>query len=183
MIDDKIYINYTSVNRTNPKSIKKKFEVIKLIDKHGGLKGNVLDIGERNYFTEDLEKRYNIHIDSTKGDLDIQLNCPKKKYDFVIYSDVIEHQFNPLFTILGIKKIIKNDGMLILSTPLKPKWITSAKCHFHEFDRKTYNDILYRSDLKEIESSHFYYHVSIKGLRPFVGSFFKRQIVSILKFI
>lgn len=156
-------------------------ETFKLIDSVGGLSGDVLDIGNRNYLTELLEERYRIGIDSTSGDLDLEFNCPKKQYDFVHYNNVIEHQFNPLFTLLEIKKVLKPSGLLILGCPLKPKWITTASCHFHEFDKKAYKEIIDRAELIEIESIYFSYVISLRGIRSIMASFKKRSIVSLLK--
>ena len=164
----------------NKKAIVNQNKTIELIDKIGGIYGDVLDIGSRNYFTEILEKRYCIEIDSTSGDLDVEFNCPKNKYDFVHYNNVIEHQFNPLFTLLEIKNILKKDGYLILGCPLKPKWITTASCHFHEFDNKAYNEIINRSDFKELVKIKFYYEFNVLGIRQFLSSFKTRQMVCIL---
>lgn len=167
--------------KQNKKAILNREKTIELIDKIGGLKGNVLDIGSRNLFTEILCQRYNIEINSTFGDLDIEFNCPMKKYDFVHYNNVIEHQFNPLFTLLKIKEVLKNDGYLILGCPLKPKWITTATCHFHEFDEKAYKEIINRAEFKEINRVKFCYQISLIGIRPFLSSFQTRQMVSVLK--
>lgn len=175
--DDQITI---SNQKSNQIAILNQQKTIEIIDKVGGLKGNVLDIGNRNYFTEILESKYNLKIDSTNGDLDIEFNCPNKKYDFVHYNNVIEHQFNPLFTLLKIRDILKDDGYLILGCPLKPKWIATNNCHFHEFDKKAYNEIISRSDYKEVTKISFCYIFSIKGIRPFMASFQKRQIISLL---
>lgn len=175
--DDATIIN----QKTNKKAILNRNKTIELIDKIGGLKGNVLDIGSRNYFTEVLENKYNIAIESTLGDLDLEFICPIKQYDYVHYNNVIEHQFNPLFTLLQIKKVLKKDGYLILGCPLKPKWITTSKSHFHEFDEKAYNEIINRADLQEIFNTKFCYRLSIKGIRPFLASFKSTQIVSILQ--
>jgi len=156
-------------------------KTIEIIMSIGGLKGDVLDIGSRNILTEILESTYGIEIDSTLGDLDLIFNSPKKKYDFIHYNNVIEHQFNPLFTLLEIKKYLKPDGYLILGTPLKPTWITFNKCHFHEFDRYRYDKLLKRSGFMTINEIHYYKQISIKGIRAFFGSFHNRKIVSVLK--
>lgn len=165
----------------NKKAEINRLKTIDLIDGIGGLRGNVLDIGSRNFFTEILEKKYNVEIDSTDCDLDECLVSPKTNYDFVHYNNVIEHQFNPLFTLLEIKKILNSDGILILGCPLKPKWITSAKCHFHEFDEYAYQELIKRAGFKEVKRIHFYKQFSINGIRGLFGNFFNRQVVVILK--
>lgn len=165
----------------NKKAIRNQEETIKLIDSIGGLHGNVLDIGNRNYLTELLEKRYNVEIQSTSGDLDKRLYCPEMEYDFIHYNNVIEHQFNPLLTLLEIREGLTDGGIIILGTPLKPKWITTALCHFHEFDEVAYKLLMDRAGLIEVKRVHFWREWSIKGVRPFLGSFYYRQLLVIFK--
>ena len=176
--EDKITYD-TQINY--PKSRANQAKTIELINSIGGLHGAVLDIGGRNVFTEILEKQYNINIDSTSGDLDLELNTPRPSYDFVHYNNVIEHQFNPLFTLLEIKKILKPAGILILGTPLKPNWITWAICHYHEFDDYRLKKLITRAGYEIIKSVHFYYQISFKGIRPIIGSFYKRLFLALLK--
>ncbi|MDH3382245.1 MAG: class I SAM-dependent methyltransferase [Flavobacteriaceae bacterium] len=176
-LDDNITIHN---QQTNKKAITNRFKTIDLINAIGGLHGNVLDIGTRNVLTVDLEMVYNIKIDSTHGDLDEVFNCPHKNYDFVHYGNVIEHQFNPLFTLQKIRTVLQKDGILILATPLKPKWITTAKCHFHEFDEYSYSKLIKRAGFKEVKRLHYYREFSLKGIRQFLGSFYKRQVISVL---
>jgi SAM-dependent methyltransferase len=165
----------------NKKALENMIKTCQLIDDIGGIRGDVLDIGDRNYFTYILEEKYNVKIDSTQGDLDEEFTCPKEKYDFIHYNNVIEHQFNPLFTLLEIKKHLKPLGLVIFGTPLKPKFITDATCHFNEFNLYQYEKIIARAGLKEVKRMHYYYQVNIKGIRLLIGSFYKRQVLSILK--
>lgn len=166
----------------NPKAIRNREETVSLLIRNNiSLRGKVLDIGERNLFTEQLESLYSIRIYNTHGDLDVEFNCPYFKYDFVHYNNVIEHQFNPLFTLLEIKKALKPEGILILGTPIKPEWITSAKCHFHEFDEYRFNKLIERSGFKVIDKVHFWQDISLKGIRAIAGSFYTKQAVYLLK--
>ena len=41
----------------------------------------------------------------------------KKKFDYVIFSHVIEHLKNPMFTLKKLKGILKKNGTLLLETP------------------------------------------------------------------
>lgn len=174
-------VTFKSQNE-NPVAKENRERTMKLIDDiFGCLRGDVLDVGSRNVFTKILEDRYKIQIDSTEGDLDEVFNCPKQKYDFIHYNNVIEHQFNPLFTLLEIKKRLKKDGILILGTPVKPKWITSATCHFHEFDERAFYHLIARAGFKELVSDRFYHHICLIGIRLLLGSFYKKQYVGILK--
>jgi SAM-dependent methyltransferase len=176
------YIN----QRTNPKAIRNQQETIKLINTCGGLFGNVLDIGERNLFTEILENLYEVKIFSTYGDLDLHL-CIKDRsqvngmFRFVHYNNVIEHQFNPLFTLLKIKQVLKPGGILILGTPIKPNWITPAKCHFHELDQYRFDKLIERAGFKVVDYVKFWYEIRPWSIRGFFGMFYTRQAVYILK--
>ncbi len=158
--------------RTNPKAIRNREETVNLLIKHSiYLHGKVLDIGERNYFTEQLESFYGIKIFNTWGDLDKSLNCPAFTFDFVHYNNVIEHQFNPLFTLLEIKKVLKPDGILILGCPIKPNWITFSKCHFHEFDQYRFDKLITRAGFKVIDYVKFWHEIRFLGIRPFLDRF------------
>lgn len=167
--------------KNNKKAIANHNKTIELIDIIGGLSGNVLDIGKRNLLTEKLENKFNISIDSTNGDLDIKFECPNKKYNFIHYNNVIEHQFNPLFTLLEIKKRLKKNGILILGTPIKPRWITDAKRHFNEFNKYKFDLLILRGGFKIVKQIMHWKQLGWTGIRPLLGSFYKRQGIFILK--
>lgn len=177
-------IEFTYKNElVNPKAIRNRIETLKLVNKYTRLSGDVLDIGERNYFTEWLEAQYSLYgkIDSTEGDLDECFVSPKSQYDFVHYNNVIEHQFNPLYTLLCIKKVLKPKGILILGTPVKPNWITFSKCHFHEFDNYRINKLFTRAGFEIIDEVHFWRDIRMDGIRGILGSFYYKQAVYLLK--
>jgi 2-polyprenyl-3-methyl-5-hydroxy-6-metoxy-1,4-benzoquinol methylase len=88
-----------------------------------GLKGDVLDVAERNPFTETLEKKYIIQIDNTKGDLDRAFSAPKKQYDFIICSHVIEHIFHPMHLLIGLQNYLKSNGKIIIAYPQRPQFL------------------------------------------------------------
>ncbi len=167
--------------RIHPKAIRNRNETINLLEKHEGLSGNVLDIGERNYFTEVLEKFYKIPIHSTIGDLDIEFIHPGLRYDFVHYNNVIEHQFNPLFTLLKIHEVLKDDGILILGTPVKPTWITFSSCHFHEFDQYRFDKLINRAGFEVVDCLRYWHDLKIFGIRGLLGSFYPKQSIYLLK--
>lgn len=178
---DALYAN----ERTNPKAIRNRMETMKLIDKHGGLSGNVLDIGERNLFTEILESRYNIPIYNTYGDLDTGMRVRDEAYgtrlyDWVHYNNVIEHQFSPLFTLLKIKYRMNPWGKLILGCPIKPTWITFSRCHFHEFDQYRFDKLIARAGFTVVDKIHFWHELNGIGVRNLLGSLYTKQAVYIL---
>ena len=142
------------------------------------LQGNVLDIGERNPLTERMEEAFGIMIDSTAGDLDVWLFYPKKKYDIIIFSHVIEHLFNPLLCLENIKKVMKPDALLFIATPIHPHFLTPRTGHFHEMDEYRFRKLIQRAGLKIIrwEKTYFHRHIhwtSFTGIRPFLRMFYK----------
>ncbi|GAH04385.1 unnamed protein product, partial [marine sediment metagenome] len=141
-------IEYTIQESNRPSFIYKHEKLMDLIAKHGFSRlyfDNVLDIGERNPFTERLEVEFSINIDSTSGDLDKEFICSKKQYDLVIFSHVIEHLFNPLFCLENIKKVLKPDGIMIIACPIKPHFLTWGKGHFHEMDDYRFRKLIRRA--------------------------------------
>jgi SAM-dependent methyltransferase len=176
-------INALYENQMNhPKARRNQVETIRLIDENCIFKGNILDIGERNLFTEILENTYGVTIESTYGDLDVEFKTLEDHlYDFIHYNNVIEHQFNPLFTLLKIKERLKPDGILVLGCPIKPSWITFSKCHFHEFDQYRFDKLIARAGFKVVDYVKFWRQVRFNGLRPFLGSFHRCQGIYLLK--
>ena len=65
-------------------------EIISSVIKHYK-GGNVLDVGEPNLLSSELEEKLDIKIDHTEGDLDFNFYSPKLNYDLIIFSHVIEH--------------------------------------------------------------------------------------------
>ena len=144
----------------------------------------VLDIGERNRLTEKLEKAYSLKIDNTEGDLDERFNCPKRRYDLVIFSHVIEHLFNPLFCLDNIKFIMRSDALLVICTPIKPHFLPWGKGHFHEMDEYRFKKLIARAGLKIIQWERFRNGplLSDLGIRPILRKvLFKEQSFCICK--
>lgn len=142
--------------------------------------GEVLDIGERNYFTKIIEDHFDIMIDSTNGDLDEILVCPKKQYDTVICSHVLEHLFNPLLCLENIKKVMKPGAKIVIAIPIKPHFITWGKGHFHEMDEYRSRKLIDRAGftIERLEKFTTYHWHSLKcytGIMPFIRLFFKEQ--------
>jgi len=52
-----------------------------------------------------------------KADLNKDFNFTKKKFDTIIASEIIEHMDNPLHFLIECKKLLKNKGVIILTTP------------------------------------------------------------------
>lgn len=118
----------------------------------GKVTGKVLDIAERNPLTVRLEGRNGVNIDSTTGDLDTAEWINKigegiSGYDTIICSHVIEHLFNPLLMLQYCYYLLRDGGKMYIIAPVKPYWITPAKCHFHEMDHQRMQQLITRAGL------------------------------------
>ena len=165
---------------------KKIIEVIEEIDISSAM--SILDIGERNRLTERIEKHFNIsEIVNTCYDLDEPENwwaCPN--YDLIIFSHVIEHLFNPLLCLEGIKRMMKPDAIMIIATPIKPHFIRWGKGHFHEMDDYRFKKLMDRAGLEilkwhKFSTYNWWNRKCYTGIRPFIRMFFKEQSVVIVK--
>lgn len=135
----------------------------------------ILDIGGRSPSTEYLEQCFGIKIYNTKGDLDTNdIQCDINEADVVIYSHTIEHQFNPLHTLLWIKERMKKDAKLYILLPSRGKLLW-ASSHYHEIDHYRMQMLLERAGLKIIdytrikENRGFWNY--FKGIRMFLRLF------------
>jgi hypothetical protein len=138
-------------------------QFINYIKTSGIIPGKVLDVGDRNPLTRRLEHEFDIHIDSTLGDLDREFYCAKCQYDTIIFNHIIEHLFNPLFCLDNIRKRMHDESILIIGTPIKPGFITTRSGHFHEMDEYRFKKLIARAKLK------------IVHWRPFLSMFYRRH--------
>ena len=144
----------------------------------------VLDVGRRSPMTEALEKEFGIEIDNTTGDLDVGFTTPKKEYDAIIYSHTIEHQFNPLFTLLELRKLMNPQSWMYIFLPRRGKLLWT-KYHYHEIDEYRMGLLLERAGFKIV---HYEKHkvkrplVSyLMGIRPLLRLFFEYNAAYIVK--
>jgi len=144
----------------------------------------ILDVGARNPLTEALELEHKVSIDNTSGDLDIDFNIPGKDYDVIIYSHTIEHQFNPLYTLLELKKILNDNGVLYVLMPERGKLLWT-KGHYHEIDDYRFNLLIERSGFEIIkktrEKAWRHWTEYIKGIRPFYRLIREHDVIYALK--
>ena len=129
-MDNKKFYNESSMENG---FFERKFEILKnLVDKGS----NVLDLGcydgrVANFLTEEMDcivdgadvSDININKDNKIINKYIfDLNEEKwpiedKKYDYIIFTDVIEHIFDVDQFMLNVRKILKDDGFIVFSTP------------------------------------------------------------------
>jgi len=101
------------------------------------IKEPVLDIGEDNPFKKILEVKFNLKIESTDASIDFDRDKIIGKYGTIFCFEVLEHLYNPLFHLDCLKKALKKDGAIYLSTPrngcTKLRWYYR---HFNEIPDK-----------------------------------------------
>ena len=118
------------------------------------LNGVALDVGTRSYFTKYLEMSYpQLTIINTDKDIDFDVdNMPYHDQELptIMCFEVLEHLFNPLHFLLECLRILRDNGMMIMTTPsgLYPKWMQSNHVHFHEIDLKRLLILIDRAGFK-----------------------------------
>lgn len=142
-----------------------------------GLSGSIIDIGQRSPLTEAIEKEMNTGaIATTSGDLDIMPFNHRVTFDYIIYSHTIEHQFNPLHTLLELRKVMHDQTRMFIILPQRGKLLWD-KGHFHEIDdyrmrlllKRAGYEILSYERIKARRTWWFYF----TGLRPLLRLFFE----------
>ena len=72
------------------------------------------------------------------------LNFPDRYFDLVCSFETLEHLNEPLKFLAQIKRVLKEDGILIISTPNVKRTVSNPDNPYHkmEFSRKDFNNIL-----------------------------------------
>ena len=85
-----------------------------ICDLGSGKKGTTQNIKYKKRITIDIDKTNNPHIihDLTKG-----IPLSDKSVDIIVAGEILEHIYNSKKFINEIKRILKNDGYIILSCP------------------------------------------------------------------
>ena len=139
---------------------------------------SALEIGDRSPLTESLESFYKCNFDSTYIDLDT--GHLSGKYDLIMAFEIIEHLFNPLHLLLEVRKILNEDGILYLSTPLGKPYFLWSNDHFHEIGFTRLKSLLDRAGFRiicmekiRIQPLAFYF----TGIRPMLRFIFEKHIL------
>ena len=139
----------------------------------------VLDIGKRNLLTEKIEKEFYVKVDNTEGDLDYEIIAPKKKYKVIICSHVIEHLMNPLLFLENAKKLLADNGRMIIAYPIR--FIKYEK-HFHEIPEKDMRIMLDKAGFEVVRwETYKTDHSFPLGIRPILRILFDKNFVLVVK--
>jgi len=140
--------------------------------------GRTLDVGDRNPLTVRLEEKFGVSIESTTGDLDsIDLDG---MFNTIFCFEVIEHLMNPLRLLQGLRRILRPNGSLFLSTPKhKPHFLWDVH-HFTELDRQRLQSLVDRAAFSisrnaEFRTMPFWWYFT--GVRPLVRMFFNKIFI------
>lgn len=79
-----------------------------------------------------------------------------KYFDLIIVSEVIEHLFNPKNLLLEVKRVLKDNGRVILTTPNFLYWGNRIKYLFGNFKYE-------KSGVFDESHVHFYTYTSLKA--------------------
>ncbi len=132
-----------------------------------------VDIGDRSVLTKRLEGIFRAQFTNTDVDLDVDLLFPPKvahTIDIITCFEVIEHLFNPLFCLLEMKRVLKPNGRIYLSTPrFKPHFLWGN--HFHEMSDKSLFALIDRAGLKIVRKQKIFvapWRSLLTGFRPWL---------------
>jgi len=140
----------------------------------------ILDIGQRSPLTNALERKFKVKIDNTSGDLDTRFTIQSKYYNIVIYSHTIEHQFNPLNTLLRIREVMNETTLLYIFTPDRGKLLW-CKGHYHEIDSYRMRLLLQRAGYEILSKKKYkiwrHWTSYLKGFRPLLRLFREYTVI------
>ncbi len=105
----------------------------------------------------------NFNIEVFRGPL-AEAVFPDRSFDVIVMNDVIEHLEDPKSALKEIRRVLKNDGVLYISTPdidsflsrlLRAKWWGINKYHLFYFSRKTLEEMFRDTGFKSLRYSSY----------------------------
>lgn len=147
---------------------------------------SILDIGQRSPLTDALSETFkNAEIYNTEGDLDENtFYIPDHDYDYILYSDTIEHQFNPLITLLKLHNFMNDNTLLFIVLPSRGKLLWE-KGRYHEIDYYRMQLLIQRACLKITDYQRMkarrIWYAYLLGIRPILRLFFEFSAYFVVK--
>jgi len=169
-------------------------EILKRIEKYNK-RGRLLDIGCANgFFLDEARRRgwevYGLELSKwaanyAKEQLNLNVTRGSLKeaafedgsFNVIVMSDVIEHLTDPKYTLVEVRRILNNNGILYINTPnisslmsrvLKAKWWGINKFHLFYFSKRTLENMLDSCGFKVKKYSA---HVRIFSVKYCLGRF------------
>lgn len=85
-----------------------------------------------------------------------------KKYDFIVFSQTLEHLSRPAFVLSNLKKILKPGGVLYLEIPIVWNYVNWSDSlylpHKSNFTEENITDLVLNSGFEIIEAAYVYKH-------------------------
>lgn len=145
----------------------------------------ILDLGKASPMTYKLEDHFG-WIDNSEGDLDVRgVVVPQKHYNTVLYIHTIEHQFNPLTTLLKIKDHINARSRVFIALPRRPYFLQANRSyHYHEISDYGFRNLCERAGFKIVDVTIHRWKmqfVGLWGIRPLLRFFLDKEVIYELK--
>lgn len=89
------------------------------------------------------------------------LNFEDNFFDIIVSSDVIEHVNNPKRMLKEIKRVLNNEGFVIIGTPIRYTEEPLDKMHYYEFYPKEFNNLIknFFNSLELKETHNLFYYL------------------------
>lgn len=116
--------------------------------------GNLTGLDIDSSFKTKLKKPYSNFINQ---DIEAESLTITRKFDAIVLADVLEHLNNPQKTLVRLKKLLSENGVIIISLPNIANIFVRACLLFGHFDYKNYG-------IMDKEHRYFYTYKSSKRL-------------------
>jgi hypothetical protein len=142
----------------------------------GTVTAHGLDLGDRTPLTASLEQLFSCTFNNTTADLDVA--SLEGSFDVVTAFEVLEHLYNPLHTLLEVKRLLHGkNARLYLSMPLRKPASLASPDHFHEMSRQSALALFTRAGFSVVRSEEFRIRplmFYLTGLKPLLRAVFEK---------
>ncbi len=135
-----------------------------------------LDLGDRTPFTALLEHHFACPFENTTVDLDLEPLAGS--FGVVTAFEVLEHLYNPLHTLLEVKRLLAGpEARLFVSMPLwKPSFLASPD-HFHEMTRRSARLLFKSAGFSVLRNAEFRIRhplFYLTGVKPLLRAWYEK---------
>ncbi len=125
-----------------------------------------LGCGDKS-FIKSFRNLYAVGLDKKYGqDIEKKLNYKDNYFDYITMLAVIEHLDNPFNVIKECHRILKENGLLIITTPYKKTEIFIKLYHYNNLGHKQY---FTKQDFKSLKEFYFIHYSTFEfGLNRLV---------------